>query len=212
MKYITSNLAKGTVNGSSYKSGSTVAGDIGLFSQGTKGWSWGVTLNNLGAKIGYTDDKEKKDFTPANLGLGANYTKKYDDVNKLSIGVEIHKLLVPEPPRKGDSLALVEYRKKGVVGSWFDSFGDSGGFKDELREFQVSAGAEYTYNNQFSFRAGYFFEDKTKGNRKYFTLGAGVKYNMFGTNFSYLLPSGSGTNRNPLSNTMRFSLVFDFDK
>jgi hypothetical protein len=211
LKYIYSNLANGTVNGTSYKAGSSVAGDIGLFHSGPTGWNWGVTLNNLGSKIAYTSDATKKDFIPANLGLGASYTKKYDDVNKLTFGLDIHKLLVPTPPAVGDSAGLVDYRKKGVVGSWFSSLGDApDGFKEEMREFQVSVGAEYTYNDQFSFRAGYFFEDKTKGNRKYFTLGAGVKYNMFGLNFSYLLPSGSGVNRNPLSNTMRFSLVFDF--
>ncbi|HEY0433470.1 MAG TPA: PorV/PorQ family protein, partial [Chitinophagaceae bacterium] len=104
------------------------------------------------------------------------------------------------------------YRKKGVVGSWFSSFGDApGGFGEELREFQVSVGGEYWYNNQFALRAGYFYEDKTKGNRKYFTMGVGLKYNIFGLNFSYLLPSGSGVNRNPLSNTLRFSLLFDLD-
>jgi hypothetical protein len=210
LKYIYSNLANGTVNGTSYKAGSSVAGDIGLFHTGAE-WNWGVTLNNLGGKIAYTSDADKKDFIPANLGLGVTYTKKYDDINKLTFGLDIHKLLVPTPPAVGDSAGLVSYRKKGVVGSWFSSLGDApDGFKEEMREFQLSVGAEYTYNDQFSFRAGYFFEDKTKGNRKYFTLGAGVKYNMFGLNFSYLLPSGSGVNRNPLSNTMRFSLVFDF--
>jgi hypothetical protein len=212
LKYINSNLANGTVNGTTYKAGSTVAGDIGLYHEGTQGFNWGVTLNNLGGKIAYTSDADKKDFIPANLGLGATYTKKYDDVNKLTFGVDVHKLLVPTPPAVGDSAGLVDYRKKGVVGSWFSSLGDApDGFGEEMKEFTVSLGAEYTYNDQFSFRAGYFFEDKTKGNRKYFTLGAGVKYNMFGLNFSYLLPSGSGVNRNPLSNTMRFSLVFDFD-
>jgi hypothetical protein len=212
LKYINSNLANGTVNGTTYKAGSTVAGDIGLYHSGTQGWNWGVTLNNLGGKIAYTSDADKKDFIPANLGLGATYTKKYDETNKLTFGLDVHKLLVPTPPAVGDSLGLADYRKKGVVGSWFSSLGDApDGFKEEIKEFQLSLGAEYTYNDQFSFRAGYFFEDKTKGNRKYFTLGAGVKYNMFGLNFSYLLPSGSGVNRNPLSNTMRFSLVFDFD-
>src|SRR5215217_5276527 len=82
---------------------------------------------------------------------------------------------------------------------------------EELKEFQVSLGAEYWYNNQFAIRAGYFYEDKTKGNRKYFTLGAGLKYNVFGLNFSYIIPSGNGINQNPLSNTFRFGIVFDFD-
>ena len=104
-----------------------------------------------------------------------------------------------------------DYRNKSVIGSWFSSFGDApGGFKEEMKEFQFSIGAEYWYNNQFALRTGYFNEDRTKGNRRYFTLGLGVVYNVFGLNFSYLIPSGSGVNRNPLSNTLRFSLVFNF--
>ena len=81
-----------------------------------------------------------------------------------------------------------------------------------IKEFQVSVGGEYTYNNQFSLRAGYFYENKTKGNRRYFTTGLGVKYNIFGFNFAYLIPTGNGVSRNPLSNTLRFSVLFDFDK
>jgi hypothetical protein len=212
LKYISSNLANGTINGTSYKTGSTVAGDIGLFHNGTQGFNWGVTLSNLGGKIAYTSDADKRDFIPANLGLGVTYTKKYDEENKLTFGMDVNKLLVPTPPAASDSLGIVNYRKKGVVSSWFSSLGDApSGFGEEMKEFQLSVGAEYTYNNQFMFRAGYFFEDNTKGARKYFTLGAGVKYNTFGLNFAYLLPSGSGANRNPLSNTMRFSLLFDFD-
>jgi len=93
--------------------------------------------------------------------------------------------------------------------SWFKSFSDGG---NEAKELMFGLGAEYSYNDQFMARAGYFYEDKTKGNRKYFTLGVGVKYNVFGLNFSYLIPSGNGVNRNPLSNTLRFSLLFDLDK
>ena len=93
------------------------------------------------------------------------------------------------------------------------SFGDApGGFGEELREFQISLGAEYWYQNQFAVRAGYFYEDKTKGDRKYMTVGIGVRLNVFTLNGAYLIPSGSGINRNPLSNTYRFSLLFDFDK
>src|ERR1043165_1874072 len=95
----------------------------------------------------------------------------------------------------------------------FSAFGDApGGFGEELREFQVSLGAEYWYQNQFAVRAGYFYEDKTKGDRKYFTCGVGVRYNVFNVNVAYLVPSGSGINRNPLSNTLRFTLMFELDK
>ena len=103
-----------------------------------------------------------------------------------------------------------DYRNQSVVSSWFTSFSDApGGFSEELKEFQVSFGAEYWYNNQFALRGGYFWEHETKGNRRYFTTGVGIKYNVFGLNFSYLIPTGSGNNQNPLANTLRFSLVFD---
>ncbi|MFZ4059585.1 MAG: type IX secretion system outer membrane channel protein PorV, partial [Ferruginibacter sp.] len=216
LRYINSNLASGTINGVSYKAGSSVAGDISLFHTGAKadgsGLNYGVTLSNLGSKIAYTNDANQKDYIPANLGLGVAYTKVFDESNKITFGLDVHKLLVPTPPAIGDSAGLADYRSQGVVGSWFKSFGDApGGFSEEVKEIQASIGAEYWYNNQFALRAGYFYENPTKGNRKYFTLGAGLKYNMFGLNFSYLLPSGNGINRNPLSNTLRFSLVFDFD-
>ena len=125
--------------------------------------------------------------------------------------------MVPTPPQltgntSTDSAAFAKYRGKGVLSSWFSSFGDApGGGGEELRELQVSIGAEYMYNNQFAFRAGYFYEAPTKGNRQYFTVGAGINYNMYGLNFSYLVPSGGGVNRNPLANTIRFSLIFNLD-
>ena len=217
LKYIYSNLAGGTAtNGSNYKAGTAVAGDLGFYydakSAGGSGWAFGAAMTNLGSKIAYTDNADQKDFIPANLGLGTTYTKVIDEQNKITFGLDINKLLVPTPPAEGDQAALDAYRKKSVVGSWFSSFNDApDGFSEELKEFQISIGGEYWYNNQFAFRAGYFYEDKTKGNRKYFTLGVGIKYNIFGLNFSYLLPSGSGVNRNPLSNTLRFSLLFDLD-
>jgi hypothetical protein len=138
-------------------------------------------------------------------------------------GVDINKLLVPTPPlfkpNPDDDPAIddantalaTKYRSTSVISSWAKSFNDApGGFSEELKEFQISAGAEYSYNNQFSLRAGYFYEDQTKGNRRFFTAGVGIKYNVFGLNFSYLVPTGAGnTVQNPLSNTLRFSLVFD---
>ena len=214
LKYIYSNLAGGSVGGNTYKAGTTVAGDIGLYHNAQnevgQGWSFGAALTNLGGKISYTDNADQKDFIPANLGIGTTYTSVLDESNKISFGLDINKLLVPTPPALGDSAGLVAYRQKSVVSSWFSSFGDApGGFKEELREFQISAGAEYWYNNQFALRGGYFYENATKGNRRYFTAGVGVKYNVFGLNFSYLVPTGSGINQNPLANTLRFSLVFD---
>jgi len=216
LRYINSNLAGGqALNGVTYKAGNAVAGDISLFHNGTdasgKGLNWGVTLTNLGSKISYTSDALQKDYIPANLGIGIAHTSVFDETSKLTFGLDINKLLVPTPPSLGDSAALANYRSKSVIGSWASSFGDAGSFGNELKEFQASIGAEYSYNDQFMLRAGYFYEDKDKGNRKFFTMGAGIKYNVFGLNFSYLIPSGNGVNRNPLSNTLRFSLVFDLD-
>ena len=219
LRYINSSLAKGdpTGSGTTYKAGSAVAADISLFytkpDEAGQGWNYGAVLSNLGTKIGYTTDAKQKDFIPADLGLGAAYTKVFDESNKMTFGLDIHKLLVPTPPQfDSTGVALTNYRNKTVVSSWVSSFGDApGGFSEELKEFQFSLGAEYSYNNQFAVRAGYFYEDKTKGNRKYFTLGFGLKYNVFGLNFSYIVPSGSGINQNPLSNTLRFGLVFDLN-
>ncbi|NDC78458.1 MAG: hypothetical protein EBZ67_11385 [Chitinophagia bacterium] len=217
MRYINSNLAgNASVNGVSYKAGNAVAGDVGLYynrlRQDGSGLSLGAAMTNLGSKIGYTDDATARDFIPANLTLGGVYHMVSNEVNRVSFGLDIHKMMVPTPPALGDSAGLATYRSKGVVGSWFSSFGDApGGFSEELKEFSFSAGMEYTYNEQFAFRAGYFYEDRTKGNRQYFSIGTGLKYNVIGLNFSYLLPTGSGVNRNPLSNTIRFSLVFDFE-
>lgn len=224
LRYINSNLVGGGISqgGTSYKAGSAVSGDLSLFYTGVndvgQGWNFGAAITNLGTKIGYTNDATQKDYIPANLSVGAVYNKVFDETNKLSFGVDIHKLLVPTPPAltndpTADSASLADYRNKSVVSSWFSSFGDApGGFSEELKEFSFSAGLEYGYNNQFFARLGYFYEDKTKGNRKFFTVGLGIKYNVFGLNFSYLVPSGQGINRNPLSNTLRFGLIFDLDE
>jgi len=215
LRYINSNLAGGqAVNGVSYKAGNAVSGDIGLYysniGEDGSGVNLGLAMTNLGSKISYTSDATQKDFIPANLGLGAMYTYTSNEVNQLSFGLDIHKLMVPTPPALGDSAGLVNYRTKGVVGSWFSSFNDApGGFAEELKEFSLSLGSEFTYDNQFSVRAGYFYENQTKGNRQYFSMGAGFKYSSINLNLSYLIPSGSGVNRNPLSNTIRFSVLFD---
>ncbi|MEO7765984.1 MAG: type IX secretion system outer membrane channel protein PorV, partial [Ferruginibacter sp.] len=213
LRYISSDLAGASVNNISYKKGKSVAGDLHLFHNGTKengqGFAWGLTLSNLGSKIAYTNDADQKDYIPANIGIGAAYTKVFDADSKITFALDLNKLLVPTPPQSDDTAGIVDYRTKGVVSSWFSSFGDSKESGGETREVSVGVGAEYWYKNQFGFRAGYFYENPEKGNRKYFTLGASLKYNVAGLNFSYILPSGSGTNRNPLSNTLRFSLVFD---
>jgi hypothetical protein len=177
------------------------------------GWAFGAALTNLGGKISYTDNADQKDYIPANLAFGTTYSKAFDAQNKVSFGLDVNKLLVPTPPADPATPEQLEaYRSKSVVSSWFTSFSDApGGMSEELKEFYFSVGGEYWYNNQFALRTGYFYENKTKGNRQYFTMGVGIKYQSFGLDFSYLIPSGSGVDRNPLSNTLRFSLHFNFD-
>ena len=218
IRYINSNLAKGSFNSINYKAGSSVAGDLHLYHHGAKengqGLNWGLALSNLGSKISYSSDASQKDYIPANIGLGLAYTKVFDEANKITFALDFNKLLVPTPPKltgntASDSAALLKYRNQGVVSSWVKSFGDGGGTNEEIQEVNISVGAEYFYNNQFGFRAGYFYENANKGNRKYFTVGATIKYSVAALNFSYIFPTGNGTNRNPLSNTYRFGLVFD---
>jgi hypothetical protein len=211
-RYIYSNLASGDINGRVIKPGTAFSTDLSFFyrkeiqkdEDNYDYWNVGLALTNIGTKISYTSSADNKDFIPTNMGLGTSYTFGLDQTNKIMLALDLNKLLVPTP----DSAGL--YRQKSAISGIFSSFGDApGGISEELQEITVSAGGEYTYNNQFSVRAGYFYENKNKGNRKYVTAGIGVKYNMFGLNFSYLVPSGNGIQRNPLSNTLRFSLVFD---
>ncbi|HUR11801.1 MAG TPA: type IX secretion system outer membrane channel protein PorV, partial [Flavitalea sp.] len=175
LRYIHSNLVGNYADqNSTYQAGNAVAGDLSFYyssgRESGEGWNFGATLTNLGSKIGYTTDATQRDFIPANFSAGTTYTKVFDESNKMTFGLDIHKLLVPTPPMATgddtqDSTNISNYRTKGIVSSWFSSFGDApGGFGEELREFQFSLGAEYAYNNLFFARAGYFYEDKTKGN------------------------------------------------
>ncbi|WP_026768033.1 type IX secretion system outer membrane channel protein PorV [Asinibacterium sp. OR53] len=218
LRYINSRLVVGDYNGVSYKAGNALAGDVSLFYNGLngsgEGWNWGVTLSNLGSKISYTNDARNKDYIPANLGIGGSYTKVFDESNKLNIALDMNKLLVPAAPQatgnaSADSASLADFRSSGVVSSWLKSFHDG---TNQLSSLQFSLGAEYSYNNQFFLRAGYFYEDKSRGNRKYLTMGAGFHYDFVQINFSYLAPQGSGITRNPLSNTLRLGLVFNIGK
>ncbi len=208
LRYISSKLANSAAS-SNYKSGRAVAADLSAFYKTPKGWNFGAALTNLGNKINYggTDS-----YIPANLALGAAYNKKINDDNKISFALDLNKLMVPTPPDASDAAKVAAYENKSVIGSWFSSFGDApGGFSEEIKEFQLGLGTEYTYHDEFTLRAGYFTENKLKGNRNYFTVGAGVMYKVAGLNFSYLVPTGNNTNNNALKNTVRLSLVFDFN-
>ncbi|RME97380.1 MAG: hypothetical protein D6772_10495 [Bacteroidetes bacterium] len=168
----------------------------------------GAAITNIGSKITYTRSVNR-DFLPANFGLGAAWTMAFDEFNTLTIATDINKLLVPSPCNSCDSLGIVERQSQSPVSAIFSSWSDADeGFSEELKEFNYSIGLEYWYDQQFAVRAGYFNEHIQKGGRKYLTVGLGLKYNIFGLNFSYLVPTTN--QRNPLDNTLRFSLLFDF--
>jgi hypothetical protein len=207
LRYINSKLASGSINNMAYKSGSAVAADLSFYHTGLdakgKGWTWGATLSNLGSRISYTDNDGRKDYIPARLGFGLANTMVFNADNKLTLTGDINKLLVPAVP--SDSTAVRNYGSDGVVKSWVKSF-------DDNSRFQVSLGAEYSFKNEFILRGGYFVETKNEGDRKYFTAGAGINYHSFGLNFSYLVPFNDASNRNPLSNTLRFGLLYTIAK
>jgi len=220
LRYIHSAIATGasyTGANSDYKPGNAFAADFGIYYTKTKEkyefrtntFSFGAVLSNLGSKISYTSTR--KDFIPINLGIGAAYTKQLDEYKKVTFAMDLNKLVVPSP--QVNSSGAVYYPDKSVVSGVLGSFSDSpDGLSGTLRQITVSTGVEFWYQNQIAFRAGYFYEDKFNGDRQYLTCGLGAKYNIFNLNFSYLVPQGSGITRNPLSNTLRFSLLFEFDK
>ena len=203
LRYISSKLATGNINGASYKAGNAVAADLSLFYNGvgenSRGWTAGFSLSNLGTKIGYTDDSNNKDFLPASAGIGAGYTEVWDEDNKMTFALQADKLLAPKIPETAEGMPA--YREKSVVSSWFSSF-DNGAM-------QLAFGAEYSFKEQLFLRIGYNSKSYSYGNWQYVTAGAGVRFSMATVNFSYLVPAGDKVNRNPLSNTVRFGLLFD---
>lgn len=183
-------------------------------------WRAGFNIQNLGPKISYDNTQLSNNFLPANLKVGTGFDFILDDYNKLGVNVEIAKLLVPTPQNQdlnGDGTITPEertqnldnYRNIGWLPGAFQSFSDApGGFSEELKEFTYSAGAEYLYQDSFAMRLGYFHESPIKGARQFVSLGAGFKYNVVKVDVSYLF-SASKT-PNPLENTLRFSLTFNF--
>ncbi len=231
LRYIYSNLTGGIfVNGAQSKPGQSIATDIAFYYQKelelgkTPGLlGFGVDISNIGAKITYTENQDRS-FIPINLRLGPSLEMDIDDYNTVLFTFDFNKLLVPTPPdyaldsagqpiKDDNGEYIIEDGKdpdRGIVSGMLGSFSDApDGFKEEMREINYSVGAEYWYDEQFALRAGFFYEHPTKGNRKYITLGAGLRYNVFGLDFSYLVPLEQ---RNPLENTLRFTLVFNFDK
>jgi len=209
MRYIRSDLSGG-IGAENYTAGNAFGTDVSFYyfnkwggTGATKSISAGINFSNIGSKISY-DQGANKEFIPANMRIGTTFTNEFDDFNLFSISLDFNKLLVPTPTGEVDNTS-----NKSVISSIFGSFSDApGGFKEELREFTISTGAEYWYNKQFALRTGYFYEPQNKGNRKFFTAGVGVKMNVAAIDFSYVLP----VHRNsPLANTIRFTVLFDVD-
>jgi len=231
-KYIFSNLASGqTVNGTDITAGTAFGADISFsyITPVTVGsmdseLTMGLALSNLGSKITYTNAaSNERDFIPANIGFGVGLDMNINEYNSFAIVGEINKLMVPTPclsengsdecdnGENGGTAnnGIPDWKEQSSISGAFASFGDAqGGFAEELREITYSFGMEYWYDKQFAVRAGYYGEHDTKGARNYATVGLGLKYNIFGLNFSYLVPLSN--QRNPLDNTLRFSLLFDF--
>jgi hypothetical protein len=223
-KFIFSNLATGQqVEGIEIKPGIAGAADLSMtyktpvkVTQKDGDFTLGVAITNLGNKITYTQSNVR-DYLPTNLGVGTAYRMNLDDYNTLTFTCDFNKLLVPTPCDNPDpdvcdktgEVGIADYRELSPIKGIFTSFGDAaGGTREELKEITVGGGIEYWYDDQFAIRAGYFHENYSKGNRKYFSVGLGLKYQIFGLNFSYIVPTTN--RRNPLDNTLRFSLLFDF--
>ena len=203
--------------------GKAFAADIamyrnGYFMMGNRECSlaWGLNINNIGSKISYGGD-DNAEFIPTNLRLGINLTIPLNDYNRFSISADANKLLVPTYPKQKEGESEEEYTDRvqreyydvSPISGIFKSFGDApNGFKEEMQEIQWSLGMEYTYNDRFSLRAGYHHEAANKGNRKYFTAGAGFHMSIFTIDAAYVF---STSQSNPLDQTMRFTLGFDLD-
>jgi hypothetical protein len=219
-RFIYSNLTGGSyAGGVATKPGTSFAADISgyyqkkisLFSKDGQ-IGFGLNFSNIGAKMSYSDS-QTSDFIPMNMRLGTACTIELDNFNKITATIDINKLLVPTPPiyspTNADSIISGRDPNVAVPVAIFQSFYDApGGFKEELHELTYSYGMEYWYNNQFAVRGGYFHENETKGNRKYFTAGAGFRLKIFTLDFSYLMPLAQN---HPLARTLRFSIAFDFN-
>lgn len=230
-RFIYSNLTAGQfVAGEETKAGLAGAADLSLFYEqdfDVKGMNnstlrAGLCISNMGNKMSYSSGTLRRDFLPTNLKLGIGYEMDFDSYNKLSINGEINKLLVPtNPVYQTDSSGRIEYNAAGdpiiaygmnpdvsVPQGMIQSFYDApGGFKEEMQEVMWALGAEYSYRNLFFVRLGYFHESQYKGNRQFLSLGAGIKYSIFGIDVSYLIATKQ---YHPLANTLRFTLNFDF--
>lgn len=211
LRFIYSDLNNGMnlTGGTEMYPGKSVAADVAAYYktpialQSVDGTlAFGLNISNIGAKMSY-DQYETSNFIPTNMRLGGSFDYPIDNYNRVSVSADLNKLLVPTQ----NNLTAKEYSDLTPISGIFRSFTDApGGFSEELREISWSIGAEYAYNNQFFVRGGYYNEDQYKGNRKYFTAGAGFKLNVFTLDAGYVI---STSQSNPLDQTLRFSLSFD---
>lgn len=176
----------------------------------------GMNISNIGSKIKYFGD-DRSNFLPANLRIGASLMVPINEYNRFTIAADANKLLVPTVPKQNEGESkedyeqrvIEEYNDVGSIAGIFKSFGDApGGFKEELQEIQWSVGAEYTYHDQFTLRAGYHHPSENKGNLKYFTVGGGFRMSVFSLDVGYVIATAKS---NPLDETLRFTLAFDMD-
>ena len=233
-RYIRSNLV-GTVNGNDARPGNAAAVDLGAYyakdvtiGTGLYNLAFGGSILNIGNKITY-NDVENPSFLPTTLKLGTAITREIDQYNKITLVFDASKLLVPSPyyedalvaptpTQTSDQLRRVKNEndaraKKPIVSAMLGSFGDApGGSKEELKEINLSTGLEYNYNDLLYARGGYFYENRDKGDRQYLSLGLGLRYQVFGVDGTYLVPTGSNSQNNPLAQTIRVSLHFNLDK
>lgn len=215
LRLIYSDLSNGVnlSGGTETYAGVAVAADVALFYQnpipvatGDAYLGLGLNISNIGSKISY-DKGASSSFIPANMRLGASFDYPIDDFQRISVSADVNKLLAPTTDYTKTADNINYYNDMTSLQGILTSFGDApGGIEEELREIYWSIGAEYVYNNQFAIRAGYYNEDQFKGNRKYFTAGAGFKLNVFQLDAAYVV---SVSQTNPLDGTLRFSLSFD---
>jgi hypothetical protein len=219
LRYIHSNLSNQSfASGSSQqtKSGNAVGVDVSLYYKkpiqefGEDAlFAFGTNISNIGSKVSYSDAGPSY-FLPTNLKIGAANTLNIDKFNQITLTLDLNKLLVPTPPIRDDNGNIIKGKDDNVSvpAGIFGSFSDApGGFSEELQEITLSPGLEYWYDQQFALRAGYFYENPSKGGRQYLTMGIGLKYDIYRFDFSYLAASQQSS---PLANTLRFSLSVDF--
>lgn len=231
-RFIYSNLTLGQAD---THAGYSVAADVAVYYKRPVEWfsnmdadfSWGVSITNIGSKVDYSDSSIEKDFIPTTLRFGPSLRMDLDEYNSLAFMVDITKLLVPTSPTYYPGTDSIVYGYSddvsvpvGIIQSFYDAPGyqyndygelvGKGPFYEELCEYNIGVGVEYWYNKVFSVRAGYFNETAIKGNRKYVTMGAALKYNVFGLDVSYLVPVSGTIGTNPLENTLRFNLTLNF--